>query len=402
MRILVLNLGSSSIKFQLFHMEKKSVLAKGIVEQIGGECSQAQIYTHQGHAQISKECLDIPTYDAGLQHIEDTLAHLEVLKSLGHVDGVGHRVVHGGDLFIEPTLIDEGVIAHIEKLAFLAPLHNPAHLRGIQALKKRAPHIPQVAVFDTAFHQSIPPHAFTYALPHDLYETYKLRRYGFHGTSHHFVAMEAAKFLNIPYDQFNAISLHLGNGASVCAIKEGKSVDTSMGLTPLEGLIMGTRSGDLDPALLGYIMQIQGKSLQEVNDVLNKESGLKGLCGKSDMRSVEALIEQGDEKAKLAFEMYAYRIRKYIGSYLLALGRIDALIFTGGVGENCARLRKAVCANLENFGMALDAQLNENLPKGVVNLSQPNTAVQILRVPTNEEWAIARQTSQIVQKLKQA
>ncbi|MFC3848048.1 acetate/propionate family kinase [Helicobacter baculiformis] len=397
MHILVLNLGSSSIKFQLFHIERQSVLAKGLVEQIGGDCSQIQIYSHEGCAKISQECMRISTYEEGLQHIEYALRDLGILESLGHVDGVGHRVVHGGDLFIKPTLITDEVIAHIEKLAFLAPLHNPAHLMGIKTLKQKAPHVPQVAVFDTAFHQSIPAHAFMYALPYDLYETYKLRRYGFHGTSHHFVAMEAANFLGIPYEQFNAISLHLGNGASVCAIEKGKSVDTSMGLTPLEGLIMGTRSGDLDPALLGYIMQIQRESLEEVNDVLNKESGLKGLCGKSDMRSVEALIEKGDEKAQLAFDMYAYRIRKYVGSYLLTLGRIDALIFTGGVGENCARLRKAVCANLENFGMILDLDTNSNPPKGVVNLSQSNTAVQILRVPTNEEWAIANQSAKIIQ-----
>ncbi|WP_199766082.1 acetate kinase [Helicobacter salomonis] len=400
MHILVLNLGSSSIKFQLFHMEKKSVLARGLVEQIGGECSQAHIYTHEGHAKISKACMRIASYEEGLQHIEDSLRELGVLESLGHVDGVGHRVVHGGDLFIEPTLINDEVIAHIEKLAFLAPLHNPANLMGIKTVKKRASHLPQVAVFDTAFHQSMPPHAFMYALPHDLYKTYKLRRYGFHGTSHNFVATEAAKFLNIPYEHFNAISLHLGNGASVCAIRNGKSVDTSMGLTPLEGLIMGTRSGDLDPALLGYIMQIQHKSLEEVNDVLNKESGLKGLCGKSDMRGVVDLMEQGDANAQLAFDMYAYRIRKYLGSYLLTLGRVDALIFTGGVGENCALLREAVCANLENFGIALDLERNNNSAKDVWNLSQSHAAVQILRIPTNEEWEIANKTAKIVRTLR--
>ncbi|WP_104749536.1 acetate kinase [Helicobacter cynogastricus] len=399
MRILVLNLGSSSIKFQLFNIAKQEVLARGLVEQIGGECAQVQIYTQDGRVEMSKECLHISTYEEGLIHVENSLRNLGVLQSFGHVDGVGHRVVHGGDLFIQPTLIDNHVIEHIEKLAFLAPLHNPANLMGIKTIRKQAPQLPQVAVFDTAFHQSIPPHAFMYALPYHLYETYKLRRYGFHGTSHHFVAQEAAKFLNIPYEKFSAISLHLGNGASVCAIKNGQSMDTSMGLTPLEGLIMGTRSGDLDPALLGYIMQIHHKSLEEVNDILNKDSGLKGLCSKNDMRSVESLIEEGDEKAILAFDMYAYRIKKYIGSYLITLGHIDALIFTGGVGENCARLRKAVCTNLENFGISLNQEANVKPPRGVINLSQPQTAIQILRVPTNEEWAIATESAKIIQAL---
>ncbi|WP_121756821.1 acetate kinase [Helicobacter felis] len=397
MRILVLNLGSSSIKFQLFNTATQEVLARGLVEQIGGECAQAQIYTQDGRMEMSKECLRINTYEEGLLHVENSLRNLGVLQSFGHVDGVGHRVVHGGDLFIQPTLIDDRVMEHIEKLAFLAPLHNPTNLMGIKTIKKQAPQLPQVAVFDTAFHQSIPAHAFMYALPYHFYETHKLRRYGFHGTSHNFVAQEAAKFLNIPYEKFNAISLHLGNGASVCAIKNGQSIDTSMGLTPLEGLIMGTRSGDLDPSLLNYIVQIRHKSFDEVNNILNKESGLKGICGKNDMRSVERLIEEGDEKAILAFDMYAYRIKKYLGSYLVTLGHVDALIFTGGVGENCARLRKDVCANLENFGIALNHAANTNLPKGIVNLSQPQTAIQILRVPTNEEWAIATETAKIIQ-----
>ncbi|WP_281746487.1 acetate kinase [Helicobacter suis] len=397
MRILVLNVGSSSIKFQLLNMEKHMVLAKGIVEQIGEKQSHISIST-SGHIHKT-EGLHISNHAEGLLQMQDRLQSMGVLLSLAYVDGVGHRIVQGGDLFIEPTLITSEVMGHLEKLCPLAPLHNPAHIAGIKALQEQVPNLPQVAVFDTAFHQSMPKHAHLYALPYSLYEEHRIRRYGFHGTSHHFVAKEAARFLHIPYLEFNAISLHLGNGASVCAIKEGKSVDTSMGLTPLEGLVMGTRSGDLDPALVEYIAQVSQKSLKEVISMLNKQSGLRGLCGDNDMRAIDARIEAGDERAKLAFEIYAYRIKKYIGAYAFALGRLDALIFTGGVGENCARLRALVCTGLENFGFYLDQKINANPRPGIALLSEAHK-LPILRVPTNEELAIAQDTVQVVSKYK--
>ncbi|GMB96367.1 acetate kinase [Helicobacter sp. NHP22-001] len=396
MRILVLNLGSSSIKFQLFNMEKRMVLAKGLLEQIGESEGKISINTSVKASQT--ESLHIADHAHGLLKMQEKLQVMGVLKSLEHIDGVGHRVVQGGDLFIKPTLITPEVIGHLEDLCPLAPLHNPAHLAGIKAMQKQVPNLPQVAVFDTAYHQTIPPHAFTYALPYELYERHKLRRYGFHGTSHNFVAQEAARFLHIPYRNFNAISLHLGNGASVCAIRNGQSVETSMGFTPLEGLVMGTRSGDLDPALLGYIGQLTNKDTAGVVHMLNHESGLKGLCGDNDMRAIEKRINAGDEKAKLAFDIYAHRIKKYVGAYAFVLGALDAIIFTGGVGENCARLRKAVCSELENFGIFLDEEVNSNPRPGIALLSQARK-LPILRVPTNEELAIAKATMQVVQAL---
>ncbi|BDQ27506.1 acetate kinase [Helicobacter heilmannii] len=396
MRILVLNLGSSSIKFQLFNMDKRMVLAKGLVEQIGEKEGRISISTSAKAFQ--SESLHITDHAHGLLKMQEKLQAMGVLKSLDYIDGVGHRVVQGGDLFIKPTLITPEVIGHLEDLCPLAPLHNPAHLAGIKAMQKQVPNLPQVAVFDTAYHQSIPPHAFMYALPYELYQQHKLRRYGFHGTSHNFVAQEAARFLHIPYRNFNAISLHLGNGASVCAIKDGKSVETSMGLTPLEGLVMGTRSGDLDPALLGYIGQLTNKDTAGVVHMLNHESGLRGLCGDNDMRSIEKRMANKDEKAKLAFDIYTHRIRKYIGAYAFVLGALDAIIFTAGVGENSAKVRHAVCSGLENFGIFLDEEANANPRPGIALLSQARK-LPILRVPTNEELAIAKATVQVVKGL---
>ncbi|GMT38561.1 Acetate kinase [Helicobacter bizzozeronii] len=400
MRILVLNLGSSSIKFQLFNMDKGIVLAKGLVEQIGEEYGRIKINAPGGHACI-QDRLHIKDHEEGLLQVQEVLKELQILRNIEHVDGVGHRVVQGGDLFIQPTLIDDRVMEHIERLCPLAPLHNPVNLAGIKALKKQVPNLPQVAVFDTAFHQSMPAHAYVYALPYHLYEQHKLRRYGFHGTSHQFIAQEAAKFLNIPYDQFNAISLHLGNGASACAIQGGKSIDTSMGLTPLEGLVMGTRSGDMDPALIEYIMELTHSNIKQATNMLNKQSGLKGVCGDNDMRGIEAMIEKGDAKAKLAFDIYAYRIKKYVGAYAFALGRVDALLFTGGVGENCARLREVVCAGLENFGICLDTKANATPKSGIAPLQAQSSKVAILRVPTNEELAIAQQSAQVILQMRQ-
>ncbi|WP_050582766.1 acetate/propionate family kinase [Helicobacter pylori] len=270
----------------------------------------------------------------------------------------------------------------------IAP-HNPANLAGIEFVQKAHPHIPQIAVFDTAFHATMPNYAYMYALPYELYEKYQIRRYGFHGTSHHYVAKEAAKFLNTAYEEFNAISLHLGNGSSAAAIQKGKSVDTSMGLTPLEGLIMGTRCGDIDPTVVEYIAQYANKSLEEVMKILNHESGLKGICGDNDARNIEARKEKGDKQVKLAFEMCAYRIKKHIGAYMVALGRVDAIIFTGGLGENYSALRESVCEGLENLGIALHKPTNDNPGNGLVDLSQPDSKVKVLRIPTDEELEIA-------------
>ncbi len=377
-------------------MDKRMVLAKGLVEQIGEKEGRISISTSAKAFQ--SESLHITDHAHGLLKMQEKLQAMGVLKSLDYIDGVGHRVVQGGDLFIKPTLITPEVIGHLEDLCPLAPLHNPAHLAGIKAMQKQVPNLPQVAVFDTAYHQSIPPHAFMYALPYELYQQHKLRRYGFHGTSHNFVAQEAARFLHIPYRNFNAISLHLGNGASVCAIKDGKSVETSMGLTPLEGLVMGTRSGDLDPALLGYIGQLTNKDTAGVVHMLNHESGLRGLCGDNDMRSIEKRMANKDEKAKLAFDIYTHRIRKYIGAYAFVLGALDAIIFTAGVGENSAKVRHAVCSGLENFGIFLDEEANANPRPGIALLSQARK-LPILRVPTNEELAIAKATVQVVKGL---
>ncbi|BCZ17222.1 Acetate kinase [Helicobacter sp. NHP19-003] len=396
MRVLVLNLGSSSIKFQLFNMDKHMVLAKGLVEQIGEPEGKISITTNAKASQ--SESLHIADHAHGLLKMQEKLQVMGVLKSLDHIDGVGASGRAGGDLFIKPTLITPEVIGHLEELCPLAPLHNPAHLAGIKAMQAQVPNLPQVAVFDTAYHQSIPPHAYMYALPYELYQQHKLRRYGFHGTSHDFVAQEAARFLHIPYRNFNAISLHLGNGASVCAIKDGKSVETSMGLTPLEGLVMGTRSGDLDPALLSYIGQLTNKDTASVVHMLNHESGLKGLCGDNDMRSIEKRMAAQDKKAKLAFDTYAHRIRKYIGAYAFVLGALDAIIFTGGVGENSTKLRHTVCSGLENFGIFLDEEANANPRPGIALLSQARK-LPILRVPTNEELAIAKATVQVVRRL---
>ncbi|GAA9065181.1 acetate kinase [Helicobacter pylori] len=401
MEILVLNLGSSSIKFKLFDMQENKPLASGLAERIGEEIGQLKIKSHLHHNdQELKEKLVIKDHASGLLMVRENLTKMGIIKDFNQIDAIGHRVVQGGDKFHAPVLVNEKVMQEIERLSILAPLHNPVNLAGIEFVQKAHPHIPQIAVFDTAFHATMPSYAYMYALPYELYEKYQIRRYGFHGTSHHYVAKEAAKYLHIPYEKFNAITLHLGNGASVAAIRDGKSVDTSMGLTPLEGLIMGTRCGDIDPTVVEYIAQCANKSLEEVMQILNYESGLKGICGDNDARNIEARKEKGDKRAKLAFEMCAYRIKKHIGAYMVALGRVDAIIFTGGLGENYSALRESVCEGLENLGIALHKPTNDNPGNALVNLSQPNTKIQVLRIPTDEELEIALQTKEIAEKLK--
>ncbi|PID48083.1 MAG: acetate kinase [Proteobacteria bacterium] len=398
MKILVLNAGSSSIKFQLFLMEEKKSIASGLVEAIGEKNGAYKIKClKSGKVEENKNC-PIKDHSDGLKIIQKNLKKMGILDSLNELDGIGHRVVQGADLFSKPTLIDEKVIKGIEKISPLAPLHNPAHLKGIKTALKQAPNVPEVAVFDTAFHQSLPQKAYMYAIGYDMYEKYQIRKYGFHGTSHYYVAKTAAKHLGVDFDKFNAISLHLGNGSSACAIKNGKSIDTSMGLTPLAGLIMGTRCGDIDPSALYYISQKTSKDISWINNYLNKESGLKGLAGSNDLRDILKLIEQGDKKAILAYEMMIYRLSQYIGSYYAILGRLDALIFTGGIGENASALRYDTCKDLEHLVLHIDKDKNAKKVEGIQELNKDQAKVKILKIPTNEELEIALQTRKVIKE----
>ncbi|GAA8414687.1 acetate kinase [Helicobacter pylori] len=399
MEILVLKLGSSSIKFKLFDMKENKPLASGLAEKIGEEIGQLKIKSHLHHNdQELKEKLVIKDHASGLLMIRENLTKMGIIKDFDQIDAIGHRVVQGGDKFHAPVLVNELVMQEIGKLSILAPLHNPANLAGIEFVQKAHPNIPQIAVFDTAFHATMPSYAYMYALPYELYEKYQIRR--FHGTSHHYVAKEAAEFLNTAYEEFNAISLHLGNGSSAAAIQKGKSVDTSMELTPLEGLIMGTRCGDIDPTVVEYTAQCANKSLEEVMKILNHESGLKGIGGDNDARNIEMRAKKGDKEAKLAFEMCAYRIKKHIGAYMAVLKKVDAILFTGGLGENYSALRESVCEGLENLGIALCKPTNDNPGNALVDLSQPDSEVKVLRIPTDEELEIALQAKEIVEKLK--
>jgi acetate kinase len=314
--------------------------------------------------------------------------------------GIGHRVVHGGEAFREPALIDGEVVEAIRGLIPLAPLHNPSNLLGIEVARERFPGVPQVAVFDTAFHQTLPPRAYRYALPHELYETHQVRRYGFHGSSHAYVAKEAARHLGLPIEEADLIILHLGNGASAAAVQGGMSIDTSLGMTPLEGLVMGTRCGDLDPSIPFYLMRRTGRKPEEVESLLNKESGLKGICGASDMREILAAAAQGNERAGLAVEMFCYRIKKYIGAYHAVMGRLGALVFTGGIGENAAPIRQRVCEGLEHLGIAIDRVKNETAQGPIAELQQEGSLVTVLVVRTNEELEIAQQTISTIEKAK--
>lgn len=377
-------------------METSQVLGTGIVEEIGSEVSNIKLETFDN--QILKESLQIKDHEAGFVAMRKLLSQSGILSSLKDLDAIGHRVVHGGETFSAPALIDEKVLDGIKAISPLAPLHNPAHIAGIESAIAQSEGVPQVAVFDTAFHRSLPQYAYMYALPYELYESLHVRRYGFHGTSHNYVSKTAAKHLNIPYKDFNAISLHLGNGTSATAIRGGKSVDTSMGLSPLEGLIMGTRSGDLDPAILFYLHREKGYSIAELDTLVNKQSGLKGICGQSDMRTIGQMCDDGDEKAKLAFEMFAYRIKKYIGAYSAVLGRVDALIFTGGIGENDSLLRAKACEGLGNLGLHVNLEANDCRCKVLTQIHESSSPVKILVVPTNEELEIAQQTQAILTK----
>lgn len=400
MKVLVINSGSSSIKYQLFDMEGRTVLASGLMEQIGEKTSQLKHKTRQENGEMQTLIQNDPVADhvQGFDRIMEVFASTGALKDSDALYGIGHRVVHGGEAFHEPTLITAQVIETIREQIPLAPLHNPPNLLGIEVTVARRPEIPQVAVFDTAFHQTIPPHAYWYALPHELADSLDIRRYGFHGTSHQYVAKAAAQHLQQPLEELNLITCHLGNGASVCAVRDGKSVDTSMGMTPLEGLIMGTRSGDIDPAVIFYLSRKTGKSIDELDALLNKESGMKGVCGVNDMREIEELAAAGNERARLALDMYCYRLKKYIGMYAAVLGHVDALIFTAGVGENSDLVRARACANLSLLGIILDEQKNKKRASGLSEMQAKNSSVKILVIPTNEELEIAEQTVACIKK----
>lgn len=400
MKILVLNSGSSSIKFRLFAVAEDDwrVAASGAATRIGEDGAAVRLsWTDAaGEVHSREDAATIASHHAGIEHIVTALRHTGALGGIAELGAVGHRVVHGGEAFHTPTLVDDDVIAAIRRMIPLAPLHNPANLDGIMVARELFPGVPQVAVFDTAFHQTMPRTAYRYAIPGYLYREHHVRRYGFHGTSHHYVAKAAARMLDKPLSHCNLITLHLGNGASATAIREGASVDTSMGMTPLEGLVMGSRCGDIDPAVHFYLCRHLGFDNDTMDDLLNRQSGLVGLCGVNDMREVHRLAEAGDEDAELALGVTCHRLRKYIGAYVAVLGRVDAVVFTGGIGENDAEIRRCACAELEPLGIALDPHANAQVQGRVGTISRADSRVAVLVVPTDEELEIGRETLEAI------
>ena len=396
MNILVINCGSSSLKYQLINSDTEAVLAKGLCERIGIEGSQITYQPAGGEKEITVS--PMPTHTQAIQLVLDALTNEKtgVIKSLDEVGAVGHRVVHGGEKFTTSTLLTDEAMKAIEECNDLAPLHNPANLIGIRACQELMPNTPMAAVFDTAFHQTMPQEAYLYGLPYEYYEKYKVRRYGFHGTSHSFVSKKAAEMAGMPYEDLKIIVCHLGNGASLSAVDHGKSVDTSMGLTPLEGLIMGTRSGDIDPAIMEYIAKKENLDIAGVMNVLNKKSGVLGISGvSSDFRDIENAANEGNERAATALRTFNYRVIKYIGAYAAAMNGVDIIAFTAGLGENDKNMRKAVCDHLSYLGVKIDEEANN--VRGVDRIiSTPDSAVQVMIVPTNEELAIARETLALV------
>ena len=401
MKILVLNCGSSSIKYQLFDIESKEVIAKGGIEKIGLEGSFIKFTLPNGEKETITTA--IPEHTTGVRLIIDLLTSDKygVVKSIEEIDAVGHRMVHGGEKFSASTLLTPEVLETFEACNDLAPLHNPANLKGVNAVKEVAPDMPQVGVFDTAFHQTMPDYAYMYAVPYELYEKYGVRRYGFHGTSHRYITKRALEMLGIPAEGSKIITCHIGNGGSCAAVKDGKSIDTSMGLTPLAGLMMGTRSGDIDPGAIPFIMDKMGLDTQGLSDLLNKKSGVVGISGvSSDMREVKAAAEAGNKRAELANTMYFYRIKKYIGEYAAAMGGVDVIIFAGGVGENQADCRETVLEGLEFMGVELDKEVNARTRGEEAILSTPTSKVKVLLIPTDEELMIASDTYEIVKGMK--
>lgn len=395
MNVLVINCGSSSLKFQLINSESEAVLAKGLCERIGID-GRLTYQPAGGEKNVSEKAM--PTHTEAIQFVIDALTDADtgVVKSLDEIGAVGHRVVHGGEKFAKSVVVTPEVKAAIAECNDLAPLHNPANLIGIEACESLMPGTPQVVVFDTAFHQTMPEKAYMYGLPYEYYEKYKVRRYGFHGTSHSFVSKRVAEIVGKPYNATKTIVCHLGNGASVSAVLNGESVDTSMGLTPLEGLVMGTRSGDIDPAIMEFIAKKENLDIAGIMNALNKKSGVEGVSGvSSDFRDLEAAAKAGNKRAELAIDVFAYRVAKYVGAYTAAMNGVDNIVFTAGIGENCALVRTKVCSYLGYLGITIDEEANGKRGEEIV-ISTPDSKVKVLVVPTNEELAIARETVALV------
>lgn len=396
MKILVINCGSSSLKYQLIDMETEELMAKGLVERIGIEGSRIK------HETIGKEKKTIETamqdHKRALELVMESLTNEEygAIKSLDEIDAVGHRVVHGGEDFAKSVIIDEKVLKGIEDNVEIAPLHNPPNIMGIKACQRLLPNVKQVAVFDTAFHQTMPRESYIYALPYEYYEKYKIRRFGFHGTSHKYITNRAAEMLGKDVNEVNLITCHLGNGSSICAVKNGKSIDTSMGFTPLEGLAMGTRCGDLDPAILPFLMEKENLSAEELNTLMNKKSGVLGISGvSSDFRDIETARDEGNERAKLALDIFEKRVCGYIGSYMTELDHVDGIVFTAGVGENSVEMRESIVNGLSSLGIKIDPERN-NVRGEDKLISSDDSSIKVLVIPTNEELMIARDTKELV------
>jgi len=400
MLILVINTGSSSLKYKLINMDHETVLASGVIERIGEHNARVthKKFPEQEKSETIVTKHAVKDHHQGLHLSISLMTDREsgVIRSIGEIDAVGHRVVQGGKAYSRATVIDDTVVDAIKERNPLAPLHNPANVTGIEISRKILPGIPQVAVFDSGFHQTMPPESFLYPLPYDYYRKKGIRRYGFHGTSHKYVFSQAAADMGRRPDKTSVISLHLGNGCSMAAIRKGRCIDTTMGLTPLAGLMMGTRCGDIDPAIIFHLAGHEGMSLNEISEILNNHSGMKGICGHNDMRDVRQLASQGDKMARLALDMFAYRIKKYIGAYCAVLGRVDALVFTAGIGENDTSVREDICLGLEGLGIEIDPEANRSLAGGHGPAHKAGSRVQIRVIPTNEELQIARETAAVL------
>ena len=400
MKILVINAGSSSLKYQLLDMQNEKVIAKGNCERVG--LTEPFITYKHGGKEMKFD--GAKNHEEAISKVLDILVNKDygVISKLTEIDAVGHRVLHGGEIYTESVLVDDKVVENLKTLIPLGPLHMPANISGIEACREVMPNVPHVAIFDTAFHATMPEKAYTYAIQYEDAQKYHIRKYGFHGSSHRFITHETAKVLGIPVDKVNLIIAHLGNGSSITAVENGKSVDTTMGLTPLQGLVMGTRSGDVDPTVVQYLCNNKNITVDEAITYLNKKSGLLGVSGvDSDMRAVENAANNGNARAKLALDLVTYSARKHLGSYLAVLGRVDAIVFTGGIGENGAEAREAIAGNLENLGIVLDKEKNKNFKRGEVQLiSADNSKVKIYVIPTNEELMMARDTKAIAESMK--
>ena len=401
MKILVLNCGSSSIKYQFFNMEDESAMASGIAERVGepqGKLTHNKLPDTDAESTLVRE-EPIADHKSGMLMVIDLLTDKKhgVVNDSSEISAVGHRVVHGGERFQAPVLIDDEVIGAIEETIPLAPLHNPANLMGIRVAQALIPKAPQVAIFDTAFHQTMPPRAYHYSLPYEYYTELGVRRYGFHGTSHRYVAKEAARLMDRPLAELNLMTIHLGSGASTCAIENGRSVDTSMGMTPVAGIIMGTRSGNIDPGIIFYLAKSKGMTIEDLDHVLTHESGLKGICGLNDMRDIHREAAEGNKRAQLALDMFVYRIKKYIGNYLAILGRLDGIVFTAGIGEHDIEIRERCCEKLERLGIAIDVEKNKAQKEESLEISKAESPVKVLVIPTNEELEIAQQTKELLE-----